>query len=146
MEFEITKQTKDNEAYFTVNWSALKKAERFAVIKAVPSMAGLFELYYMDDKGKLNLFYLGRAWIEGVRNKLRKLVDTTFDHHKQWNETLNTKKCFYRYALTDSYKDLVDVFYFFSQTYYPEESTAEHSGRYDMIYLKEVSPDKIVTI
>ncbi len=146
MDFEINKQINNNDVYFTVNWSRLHVAERFEIIKTVPSMAGLFELYYMDEKKKLNLFYVGRAWIEGVRNKLRKMVDPTMKHSHDWNEVLNSKKCYYRYALTDSYKDLLDVFYFFSNTYFPGESTAEHSGRFDLIYLKEVSPDKIVTI
>jgi hypothetical protein len=146
MKPEITKRVDAYTVFFTVNWSPLRKAEKFDIVTKVPSMAGLFELYYMDEKKKLNLFYVGRVWIGGLRSRIRRLTDSTLEIDEKRRKVLETKDCYYRFSLSESYNDLTDVFFFFSNTYFPHTSIAEHSGRFDMIYVKEVSPQKIVTI
>ncbi len=146
MEPIITKQTDKATVYFTVRWSLITKAHKFEILRQVPEMAGLFELYYMDEKNKLNLFYLGKAWLGGLRSRIRKMTDYTLELDKKRREVLETKKCYYRFSLSDSFNDITDVFYFFSNTYFPKTSVAEHSGRYDLIYVQEIADEKIVTI
>lgn len=146
MEPEITKIEDAYTAFFTVRWSLLRKAEKYSITSTVPSMAGIFELYYMDEKKKLNLFYVGRVWIGGLRSRLRRLTDPTLELDDRRRAILETKDCYYRYSLSESFRDLTDVFFFFSNTYFPHTSIAEHSGRYDTIYVKEISPQKIVTV
>ena len=51
-----------------------------------------------------------------------------------------------RYAPSDSYKDMSDILYFFSSTYFPDKNLHDHSGRFDEIYVKEDSEDKLVDI
>ena len=48
--------------YYTVRWSNLRKADKYDIVKMVPSVSGIFELYYMDDKKKLNLFFFSKAY------------------------------------------------------------------------------------
>ena len=67
----VKKLVKKKNAYFTVSWSRLKKSDKYDIIKSVPSEAGIYELYYMDEKEKLCLFYLGKSWYGGLRNELR---------------------------------------------------------------------------
>jgi hypothetical protein len=142
----ITKQVEDGVAFFTVRWSPLRKAEKYDIVRHVPSMAGFFELYYMDTNKTLHLFYVSRVWIGGLRSRLRKLTDPDLEDDPKRKHILETRDCYYRYSLSESFMDLTDVFFFFSETYYPHTSTAEDSGRYDEIYVKEVSSEKLITI
>lgn len=147
MEPMITKQVdKDGAVYFTVRWSPLAEADRFEIIKKVPAMSGLFELYFQDTWKKLNRFYIARVWIGDLRSRIRKLTDPMLVEQENWKEVLNTKKCFYRYSQTNSFNDLTDVFYFFAETFYPGQHKTYHSNRYENIFVDELSPDKIVTI
>ncbi len=147
MEPLITKRV-DNEGavYFTVRWSPLAEVDRYEIIKKVPAMSGLFELYFQDKRKKLNRFYIARVWIGSLRSRIRKLTDPTLVEEENWKEVLNTKKCFYRYSVTNSFNDLTDVFYFFAETFYPGRHKTYHSDRYENIFVEELSPDKIVTI
>mgnify|MGYP001098251759 CR=1 FL=1 len=147
MEPQITKEVDDmGTGYFTVRWSALQKVDKFTILKSVPAMAGIFELYYQDPKKKLIRFYIARVWIGGLRSTLRMITDSTLHEHLDWIDTLENKTCFFRYSLCSSFKDLVDVFYFFAETLYPGKKKTYHSRRFMDIRVNEISPEKIVTI
>ena len=143
---EIKKQEDSGNVYYIVNWSALQKADKYDIIKTVPSVSGIYELYYMDEKKKLNLFYVSKAWYGGLRHSLRKLTDPELVRDPARHKVLNDYDCYYRYSLTNSYADMSDIIYFFARTYFPPSVKAEHSGRYIDIFVDEHSPDKIITI
>ncbi len=44
----VKKEVRGRNVYFTVNWSRLKKGDKYEIVRSVPSDAGIFELYYMD--------------------------------------------------------------------------------------------------
>jgi hypothetical protein len=142
----ITKEVDQGNAYYTLFWSPLAKADRHEIISKVPSVAGLFELYYQDEKRSLNLFFVSKAWYGGLRNWLRQATDPTLEIDKKRKEILEKYDCYYRYAIVDSYGDLSDLMYFFADTYFPHDHSVSSSNRYVNIYVREVSPDKIVTI
>ena len=142
----LRKQVDSGIAYYTVCWSPLKKSDKYEIIQCVPAMAGLFELYYMDEKKKLNLFFLGKVWIGGLRHRIRRLTDPEIEMDLKRREVLEKYDCYYRFCLTDHQDDLDDVFYFFSGRYQPDNQRAEHSRRYQAIYVEELEPNKIVTI
>ncbi len=146
IEPRITKEVDGAIAYFTVYWSRLRKAEKYDIIQKVPSVSGLFELYYEDDRKKLNLLYVAKAFYGGLMNELRKRTDPELEDNEKRRRILDKHDCYYRYAASDSYKDMTDVLYFFSTTYFPDKTLHDHSGRFTEIYVKEVSEDKLVDI
>jgi hypothetical protein len=137
---------RDEDVYYTIIWSRLKKAEKYGIISAVPSQAGIFELYSMDKKGKLNLFYFGKSWYGGLRNELRARSDPELEKDAKRREVLDKFDCYFRYSLLESSDDMSDILFFFAQTYFPGTRTYKPSGRYRDIFVKEIAPDKIVTI
>jgi hypothetical protein len=88
----IKKQVDDTGAgCFTVYWSPLQKVNKYTILKKVPEMAGIFELYYQDEKKKLNRFYVTRVWIGGLRSRLRAICDPTLHEEKVWQDTLRNR-------------------------------------------------------
>ena len=146
MKNTISKTVDEDNAYFTLRWSRLSKADKYEIIKKVPAMAGIFELYYMDAKKKLNLFFVGKVWIGGLRSRIRRLTDPELEMDTKRRAVLEKFDCYYRYSLTDHQSDLDDVFYFFAGRHFPRETKAEHSGRYSQILVYELSSDKLITI
>jgi len=146
MEPSVKKEVNNDSAYYTIHWSKLKKADKYEIISNVPSVAGIFELYYEDKKKKLNLFFLSKAWYGGLRYTLRKRTDPEMENNPNRRKILNDFDCYYRYTLTESYKDMSDILFFFAKTYFPGNSRIKTSGRYQNIFVKEISDDKIVTI
>jgi len=143
----ITKKVdREGEAYYTVRWSPLIEVDKYKIIRAVPAVAGIFELYYQDDYKKLIRFYMARVWIGGLRSSLRRITDLTLNDEKKWQDVLENKKCFFRYSICHSYMDLTDVLYFFAETFFPDEEKTENSNRYAGISVDEISPEKIIDI
>jgi len=142
----VNKIVDKGTAFYTLRWSRIIKVDKYEIITKVPAMAGIFELYYMDEKKKLVRFYMGKIWIGGLRTKIRKLTDPIIEEDTQRREVLEKYDCYYRYCVIEHQDDLDDVFYFFAGRYNPEENKAEHSGRYEDIYVKEIDPDNLVTI
>ena len=143
---EVHKLVRARDAYFTVSWSRLKKSDKYDIVKSVPSAAGIYELYYMDDKGKLCLFHLGKSWYGGLRNELRVRTDVELETDPSRRAILEEHDSWYRWSLLNSSDDMSDVLFFFAQTYLPGILTVHHSGRYAHVFVKEIDADKIVTI
>jgi hypothetical protein len=146
LEPKITKLVEDPNVYYTVFWSRLKKADRYEIITKVPSVAGIYELYYEDKYKKLNLFHISKAWYGGLRNWLRKVTDPELEEDEKKKKILEDNDIFYRYTVIPSYADMSDVLYFFASTYLPHAHKVVSSGRYESIFVNEVSEDKIVTV
>ncbi len=143
---KITKAVDGTSVYYTIFWSRLRKAEKYDIVAKVPSVSGIFELYYQDDKKKLNLLYVAKAFYGGLMNELRRRTDPELEDNQRRREILSTRDCYYRYAPSESYKDMSDILYFFSSTYFPDKDLHEHSGRFTEIYVKEDSEDKLIDV
>ncbi|MBN2440556.1 MAG: hypothetical protein JXJ04_04405 [Spirochaetales bacterium] len=146
MEPIVIKKEEDNSVYFIIHWSRIKKADKYDIIKHVPSVPGIFELYYLDYKKKLNLFFLSRAWYGGLRNSLRERTDPELEKDPNRRKILEDYDCYYRYTISQSFGDMSDILFFFESTYSPHNPQKDSSGRYEFIYVEEKSDDKIVTI
>ncbi len=142
----VAKQLKGRNAYYTVSWSRLKKADKYDIIRSVPSDAGIYELYYMDKKKKLCLFHVGKSWYGGLRNEIRLRTDKELEDDAARKAILSKYDCWHRWSLVSSSDDMADLLFFFAQTYLPGSKGVHHSDRYAQIYVNEVSADKIVTI
>ena len=146
MKTEIIKRTKDNDAYFEIYWSKLKKAERYDINGSVPAESGVFELYYKDDKKRLNLMYISRVWFGGLRSTIRKLTDPELEFDPKWKSILSKYDCYYRYSLSNSNKDMEDVLFYFSEVLFPGLNKCVDSSRYNSIFLLEKSPENFNTV
>lgn len=145
-EARIAKEVDGTTAYYTVFWSPIRKADKYDIIKTVPSVSGLFELYYQDDKKKLVLLYVAKAYYGGLQNEIRKRTDPELEENPVRRKILEDHDCYYRYVPSHSYADLSDVLFFFSSTYFPDKRLHEHSGRFAEIYVKEVTEGKLIDI
>jgi hypothetical protein len=143
---ETHKLVRARDAYFTVSWSRLKKSDKYDIVKSVPSEAGIYELYYMDDRNKLCLFHLGKSWYGGLRNEIRLRTDAELENDAARKALLEKYDCWYRWSLLSSSEDMADILFFFAQTHLPGTTTVHHSGRYERIFVNEEDADKIVTI
>jgi len=142
----VQKLVRGRNAYYTVNWSRLKKGSKYDIVRSVPSEAGIFELYYMDFQKKLCLFHVGKSWYGGLRNEIRLRTDAELERDEAHRKVLDKYDCWYRWSLISSSDDMADLLFFFARTYLPGRSDVHGSGRYEKIFVNEVDADKIVTI
>jgi len=143
----ITVKVKKEDAYYFVQWSPLCKADKYDIISKVPTLAGVFEIYWMDESERLRLFVVGQTNYGGLRSELRRITDPELcANDEKAKKILEEKDIWYRYAPTDSANIMADIVWFFMQTYFPERNSSAHSGRYKNIFLKESAPDKLIWV
>jgi hypothetical protein len=147
MENGIKASVKNGNVYYFVSWSPLAKADRHDIITKVPSVAGIFEIYWMDDNNHLRMFVVGQTSYGGLRSELRRITDPELCiNDDKAKKILEEKEIWYRYAAADSANVMADVIWFFMKTYFPKNTSTNHSGRYENIFLKESAPDKLIWI
>jgi len=147
MAYGITGMEKEENVYYNVNWSPLALADRHEIITKVPSVAGIFEIYWMDESKKLRMFVVGQTNYGGLRSEIRRITDPELCvNDEKAKKILEEKEIWYRYAPTDSAKIMSDVIWFFMSTYFPEKTSVQHSGRYENIFVKESAPDKLIWV
>lgn len=143
MKPKISLEIKNDEAYYTLIWSPLTKADKYEVTLKVPSVSGIFELYSMDENKKLNLLSVTHAWYGGLRSQIRASIDPDATNDPVKIAVLEDAELYYRYSMSDSFPMLLDVVWFLHTTYFPNDVRVEHSGRYERMYLNEKAPDRI---
>jgi len=147
MGYGITAKEKRADVFYTVNWSPLTKADRWEINAKVPSVAGIFEIYWMDETKHLRMFIVGQTSYGGLRSEIRRLTDPELcSSDEKAKKILEEKEIWYRYAPTDSAKVMADLIWYFTKTYFPESTQVNHSGRYEKIYLIESEPDKLIWV
>ena len=143
----ITAKEKDGDIYYFVQWSALSKVDRYEIIKKVPALAGIFEVYWMDESKRLRLFIVGKTDYGGLRSELRRITDPDLCRGDDKAKIiLEEKEIWYRYAPTNSSNIMADINWYFMQNYFPDNTSVKHSGRYKNIFLKESEPEKLMWV
>ncbi|HOK00253.1 MAG TPA: hypothetical protein PLW34_11915 [Termitinemataceae bacterium] len=143
MNVGITCQHQGKDGFFTVCWSKLQKADRHTIVRSVPAVGGIYEIYWMDDHNHLRLLTVGNARYGGLRSEIRRLTDPSLVENPEVVQILNEKTIWFRYAPCDSIADMADVVWFFRKTYFPENPGVSHSGRFTRIFIKEWAPDQV---
>ena len=146
MDYGITAQEKGDEVYYYVKWSPLALAERWTINSKVPAVAGIYEIYWMDDHEHLRMLAVGDTHYGGLRSEIRRLTDAELALDPKTREILENEEIWFRYAPSNSSDAMSDVVWFFRKTYFPENPGVEHSGRFKKIYLKESEPDKLIWV
>jgi hypothetical protein len=145
-EYGISAQEKGRDVHYFIKWSPLDKADRWTINAKVPSMAGIYEVYWMDDHEHLRMLSVGRTHYGGLRSELRRLTDPELNDDKEAKKVLEEEEIWFRYAPCNSAKIMADIIWFFRKTYFPERPGVEHSGRYEKLYMNESAPDKLIWV
>ncbi len=147
MEPRVTRWIKDNAVYYTIRWTDFLHLEKHRVNTAVPSEAGVFELYYLDHTNTLHLLDRRAVYYGGLRHVLREIADP--DARKAvvfFGQTEPNDRLYVRYSLSYSRSDMDDILYFFSYGQMKNPEHHEGSGRFTHIYVKEISPRSLYTL
>jgi hypothetical protein len=146
MDYGISAQEKGKDVHYFINWSPLAIADRWAINAKVPAIAGIYEIYWMDDHDHLRMFSVGQTHYGGLRSELRRLTDPELMTDARVKKTLEDEEIWFRYAPSNSPAIMADVVWYFRQTYFPENPGVEHSGRYRKIFMNESAPDKLIWV
>ncbi|MDR1899185.1 MAG: hypothetical protein LBQ55_04180 [Treponema sp.] len=146
MDYGITAQEKGPDVYYFIQWSPLSVADRWAINAKVPSVAGVYEIYWMDDHEHLRLLSVGNTHYGGLRTEIRRLTDPELIDDVKAKKILEDEEIWFRYAPSNSAAIMADVVWFFRKTYFPENPGVEHSGRYRKMFMNESTPDKLIWV
>lgn len=147
MDYTITSQVKNrSNVHFFVRWSPLALADRWSINAKIPSVAGVYEIYWMDDHKHLRLLSVGNTFYGGLRTELRRLTDPELTDDESARKILEDEEIWCRYTTTNSVDDMKDVVWFFRKTYFPENPGVTHSGRYEKIFMNESAEDKLIWV
>lgn len=146
MDYGITVREKGKDVFYFVKWSPLALADRWTINAKVPAVAGIYEIYRMDDHKHLRMMFVGDTHYGGLRSELRRLTDPELTENPKTAKILEDEEIWFRYAPTNSAGVMADVVWFFRKTYFPENPGVDHSGRYRRIYMNESAPDKLIWI
>ena len=146
MDYGIIAQEKGDSVYYSIQWSPLDLAERWTINSKVPAVAGVYEVYWMDDHEHLRMLAVGNTHFGGLRSELRRLTDPELALDPKTREILSNEEIWFRYAPSHSPEILSDVVWFFRITYFPENPGVSHSGRFKKIFVKESAPDKLIWV
>ena len=145
-EYGIKSKEKGKDVHYFIKWSPLALAERWTISTKVPSVAGVYEVYWMDDHNHLRMLSVGRTHYGGLRSELRRLTDPELCEDPELKKKLEDEEIWFRYAPCNSASMMADVLWFFMKTYFPEKPGVDHSGRYQKIYMNESAPDKLIWV
>ncbi|MDR2701315.1 MAG: hypothetical protein LBB72_02660 [Spirochaetaceae bacterium] len=145
-DYGIHCKEKGKEAHYFIKWSPLSKADRWIINAKVPSVAGVYEVYWMDDHEHLRMLYVGQTHYGGLRSELRRLTDPELNKDLDAKKTLEDEEIWFRYAPCNSAAMMADVVWFFRKTYFPEEPGVDHSGRFEKLFMNESAPDKLIWV
>jgi hypothetical protein len=146
VEYGITARERGKKVYYLVNWSPLTQADRWTINARVPSVGGIYEIYWMDEAKHLRMLSVGDTHYGGLRMELRRLTDPELSFDRRVRQILEDREIWFRYAPTNSAGAMADVVWFFRRTYFPENPGVSHSGRYEEIFIKESEPDKLLWV
>jgi hypothetical protein len=145
-DYGIRSREKGKEVYYFITWSPLSQADRWTINAKVPSVAGIYEIYWMDDHEHLRMFWVGNTHYGGLRSEIRRLTDPELTDDPSAKKILEDEAIWFRYAACNSAAIMADVVWFFRKTYFPENPGFSHSGRFEKIYMNESAPDKLIWV
>jgi len=145
-DYGIKYKVKGNEVHYFVKWSPLAIADRWTINAKVPAVAGIYEVYWMDDHEHLRMLSVGRTHYGGLRSELRRLTDPELNEDPEARIKLEEEEIWFRYCPCNSASVMADVIWFFMKTYFPEKPGVEHSGRYEKLFMNESEPNKLIWV
>ena len=146
MDTGIIARENGNIVHYFINWSPLEIAERWTINAKVPSVAGVYEIYWMDDHEHLRMLSVGQTHYGGLRTEIRRLTDPELAQTPKARQLLEEEEIWFRFFPCNSAPTMADVVWYFRRTYFPENPGVEHSGRYRKIFMNESEPNKLIWV
>lgn len=140
---KITAITEGDNGLFCLYWSHLMEADKYSVSQKIPSVSGIYELYYEDEEKKLNLLTVAPAWLGGLRSQIREDIDSNERKPDNIRKILENNKLYCRYAYCQIKDDIQDVLWYLNQLYFGDKNFTHSSGRFNKICVKEFAPDNV---
>lgn len=106
----VGKQVHRNIAYYRIDWTPLLPVDRHRINSTVPSLPGIWEIYWLQNSRSPRLLKMGQAWYGGLRNELRLEADGEDIRNRDMKEQLLSGDAYYRYTLCEIARDLEEVF------------------------------------
>lgn len=138
----VRKRERNDTVYFSITWSSLLPVSRFDIIGSVPSMAGIWEIYWLQDSRVPRILRIGRAWHGGLRHSLREHTDPSLPMGAPLREYLESGDCYYRYVVVESHADLNDIYSVLITHRRVDQTPVPTTGRYREVRIRE--PDEMV--
>ena len=142
----VEKLEKGDKVFFTISWSRLRKSDKYDIIRAVPSEAGIYELYTRTTRASSTSFTSASHGTGGFATRSASAPTPILEEDPARKQMLEEADCWYRWSLISNSDDMADILWFFARTYFPRKTDLQPSGRYANVFVKEVDADKIVTI
>jgi len=133
----ITSRERREIAYLSIGWSPLEPVSKYRINAAVPSMPGIWELYYLEHSRVPRLLKMGAAWRGGLRHKLRSEADPEAPANVQIRERLESGDCYYRYTICEIRDDLIDAYVVLASIRGVATGGVEGTGRYREVRIRE---------
>ena len=146
MNYGITALEKGEEVYYSIQWSPLALADRWEINRKVPSVGGIYEIYWMDETKHLRMMAVGETNYGGLRSELRRLTDPELTLNPKTREILENKEIWYRYAPSNSTTVMSDIIWYFRKSYLPDSPDLDYKGKYKKIFIKESEPNKLIWV
>ena len=115
--------------------------QRWEINASVPSVAGIYEIYYLESARFPRILKVRKAWYGGLRNEIRAESDPTLPQNAQFRDVLASGECYYRYTVCERSKDLTDVYSVLVTHRNVAQPGSPTSGRYAEVRIKE--PEKM---
>ncbi|MDR2143041.1 MAG: hypothetical protein LBP29_01570 [Treponema sp.] len=145
-DYGVQVREKGKDVHYFIKWSPLAIAERWTINAKVPSVAGIYEIYWMDDHEHLRMLTVGRTHYGGLRTEIRRLTDPELTDDVSAKKILEDEEIWFRFAPCNSAVMMADILWFFRKTYFPDNPGVEHSGRFEKVYMNESAPDKLIWV
>lgn len=138
----ISKRVHRDIGYFSLTWSALEPVSRRRINAAVPSLPGIWEVYYLENSRVPRLIKMGAAWRGGVRHKLRFETDPGQPANSDVRSYLESGDSYYRYTICETRDDLVDAYVVVASIRGWDIGSVEATGRFLEVRVRE--PDEMM--
>lgn len=142
----VTKQLRGSDAYYHVTWSPVVRAVRQDIIRVVPAVSGLFELFVLDTGKTLNPVRTSGAWYGGLRSTIRELCDPQTCRDKRIRSYLARHRLYYRFSTCASHEDMQDVLACIAAVRPRSVREATPSARYEGLFLRESAQGGMIRI
>jgi hypothetical protein len=144
-ETSYKKSIYQGDAYYIVRWSGYLECNKYLILRKIPKMPGIYVVFFKNKANKLEPFYVSFAWVNSIMYELSSVLSDEADHDPKIKEILDDEKCYYKYVIIESYRDLLDIYQYFKtfyesrNTYFIKKELEVNSGRYKEIFVQDYS-------
>ncbi len=141
----IKKRLHNSVLYYELQWSSMEAADKHRINQSVPSLPGIWELYWLEQSRKPRLIKMGKAWYGGLRNELRIETDPGESRNASIRKFLLSGDVYYRYCICESFTDMEHIYpTLASIRNWPREECSDEGETSTFSEIRILEPDEMV--